>query len=506
MIKYNMLIILFLLFSNVYAAENSETVVNYSPFEIIEKKLKLEEKQFIELWKKSDKNEKKEIEELLKDLYINLHNIRHYKAFRDLWKKFNWQKDKITILYPASGGHIAPFEIIHSGKIKEATFIFTEVDHSVIPRLEILLRELENHGFYRDVEIKIFPLYGQIYESTVPAKDASQEEVQRWIKSEINKKGQAPPLEVIFSFKFNNSLIYLNLILKGTSKNKGSTDLYRIDDFEKADLIITHDWSFDPRENLHLLKLFIESACAINKKNILIMMENLESYPMPIDIKIFNIISKTNLDYGHSYYYTLPNNKQIEWEGEFSLYGGGVILNPDLNFFCDLNEAEKRFLFDLIILKEYGFDRANYDIINMKKVPAPLLLDLYIGYSYKNIDGNKISSEYLTEIVENISIILSKNKDEKISNNLCKYIKLFRKTLEEMSNSKKRNEKVFIQDNSLSNPFLVKESTKINLQKAKNDPQKIRDILKIDEYNSKKALTSLNKKYKIINKFCNDFN
>lgn len=492
--KLYIFITLFLLdFSMCIYSQGKQSSI--SPFEKLENKFKSDEKNLIQQWHESNSDKRKIIENSLKDLYENWHNIRHYKAFGEILHNFQYSKEKISVLYPASGAHIAPFEIFHNGNFNEINFIFTEIDVKVIPRLEILLNEMLKEGFYKNLSSKIFPLENSKYSKIQPpAVTSSQDIIKNWVEKTIKETGEAPPIKVIFSFEFKKTIVNLYLIFKGNSIEKGSTDYYRAEDYAKVDLLISHDISFDPRENLAFLKSFIDSACILNKKKISVIIEDLENYPQPLDLSLFNIVKRTNKSYGHSSFFKLPDGNILETEGDFSLYEGAVLLEPNLELFCKLNNDEKNIIFNLILFKDYVFYRKNYDLIDEKKIPAPILLDLYKGFGYKDIEENDISKkrDFLLELSKKSIEILKNNKDFFLNNWLCISLKNFKNNMQEIIDNKEKFINKNFEKNNISNLFLISENTKKTYKKALQSQKEIEMKLENDKIEIKKALSFLN--------------
>lgn len=474
---------------------SEEEQIQISPFEKLENKFKSDEKKLAQKWHGSDSTEREIIKNSLKDLYEKWHNIRHYKAFKEILHNFNYSKEKITVLYPASGAHIAPFEIFHNGNFKEVNFIFTEIDVKVIPKLEILLQEMQKEGSYKNLSSKIFPLENlKYYKIPPPTVISSQDIIKNWVEKTINETGEAPPLKVIFSFEYKKSIVNLHLIFKGNVIENGITDYYRPEDFEKADLLISHDLSFDPRENLALLKTFIDSACILNKNKIFVLIEDLENYPQPLDLSLFNIVKRTNKPYGHSSYFKLPDGNILETEGDFSLYEGAVLLEPNLELFCKLNNYERNTIFNLILFKDYAFYRKNYDLIDGKKIPAPILLDYYIGFGYKDIEKNDIrkKNDFLLELSKQSIKILKNNKNSSLNNWLCFSLQKFKNNMQKIIDNKEKFSNKNFEKNNISNLFLISEKTKKTYKKALQSEKEIEKKLENDKIEIKKALSFLN--------------
>lgn len=471
-------IILLLLFSFIlFSSENKEF------FADLKNNLDNDIKRILNRYPTANYDEKLKLINFLEEKYQFLHNIRHYKAFSDLFKNFKFEKDHITILYLGSGAHIAPLEILKAKNFKKVDFIYTEINALVSVQLEYLLGTLSSLNYIKNLEIKVTPLPESNFFST------SQEEINRWVREFIESNKQSPPVMITYSFKFNNTDTSINLIINGKSDSKGSTPYYKASDFLKSDLIITHDWSFDPRENLSILKSTIDSCCTLNKKNIYVLMEDITKYPQPLDLTLFNIKKETSYDFGHSKYFNLPEGEKLDYEDEPALYKGAVILEPDLSFWCSLSADERETIFNLIIFKDYGFYRRNCDIFKGKILLSPPLLDIYVGYGYKDISGNNLlqQNDYLSNLSEKaIKVVkkISRTPQKKI---LCNYLKDFKESLK---NIFPYNEKLISQknkENAFSNPFLFSENSKKEFLKALKAKDKLKERLNKDKEEAMKS-------------------
>jgi hypothetical protein len=291
----------------------------------------------------------------VEDDYRTLHDLRNREAFSALWEGLGWQRDRLRVLYIASGSHLAPLTLLFSGApVKEAEFTFTEIDPAVPGRIRTLLRRLERLGL----------------------KDLAE---------------RASGRETVFTFACGVTRTTLRIILgpKGGA-GAGETPFTR-EDLERSDVVMTHDWAGDQHDNLALLFDIVRTACASRRERPLaVFMEDLEAHPFPVDLTLFHPAARTPLPYGHLEHASLPDGTQLRAENGPALYGGAVALVPDWKALCALNPSQMETVFNVLLFSDFLFDRLNVDEVEGRKVTAPLLLDLGTGYGYRTIRGEDV--------------------------------------------------------------------------------------------------------------------
>ncbi|GEM_PF-1940119 len=362
------------------------------PFETLEADLRAASAQIAGAWTRAEADDRPLKEAALRSALEGLHDIRHHAAFGDLWDRWSFPGERIEVLYPASGAHLAPLEFVHRGRLREAIYTYTEIDPAMIPRLEAVLRRLSDLGFYQDLASAIVPLPLKPGDKGLPAPAAGDpERVRAWVRKSIEATGAAPPMEVSFAFRYRETRVLLRLLLKAWSAHPGSTEYYRGEDLAKADLVVTHDLSFDPREHLAFLRSCVESACALGRRRPLaVMMEDLSRHPARMDLSPFGIRAETRLPYGHAAFVLLPDGSRTETEDGPPLYEGGVLLEPDLAAWRMLAASQRTALFNLVLFRDHGFDRRNVDLSGGRRVEAPPILDWHTGYGHRDIEGRDL--------------------------------------------------------------------------------------------------------------------
>jgi hypothetical protein len=251
----------------------------------------------------------------------------------------------------------------------------------------------------------------------------------------------------------------------------GSTSYYRIGDLEQADLLVTHDWDSTPVGNFRVLLDFMESyRKGDGSRRLAVMMEDLEAHPFPIDLEFFNPVARSGLGYGHVEYVTLPSGERLKEEDGLALYGGGVILEPDMDFFRTLSERRLEAFFDVVVFAPYIYDRYNVDVIGGRRVIAPPILDLAIGYGYHDIRGKDLRGErgFLTGLARAALGFLweTPTLPPALRSKGCAMLRTYRNALKEKS---ERDPKPLLACESpemASNPFLTFPKTRERFEQA----------------------------------------
>ena len=407
------------------------------PFDALEADLRKEGERTTASWQQAQPAGRPALEATLKAAYEGLHDIRHYEAFGELWDKWAYKGETLDVLYPASGAHLAPLEFVHRGHLREASFTFTEIDPAMIPRLEANLLRLVKLGFYSDLAAALTPLPLRPGEQGVPPPQGEgPDRIQAWIRESIRTTGAAPPLEAAFTFRYRETRVRLRLLLNASSAAPGSTEYYRGEDLAKADLVVTHDISYDPREHLAFLRSCIESACSQDRRRPLaVMMEDLARYPFPMDLTPFNARAATRLPYGHAAFVRMPDGTRSEAEDGPTLYKGAILLEPDLALWRGLSVPERTALFNLILLRDHGFDRRNVNLIDGRRVEAPAILDWHMSYGRKDIDGRDLRDRkgFLAALARTCISTVGRLPQGPFRSWLCSSLQSFRSTLERMA-------------------------------------------------------------------------
>jgi hypothetical protein len=383
-------------------------------------------------------------EEKLEALYGILHDIRNYQAFQELWQAWGWSKPQLDALYVGSGSHIAPLVFLETGTLKRARFTFTEVDPHAPARLEAMLGLMQTRGVFTGLTVHWRPV--DVTSLTARWKAAlagpDGEALQTSLDAFVPWYGRAaddlkvnPGFEVFYRFRAGACEVELRMLVGATEAKEGSTACYRLSDFQKADLFITHDWDSSPRGNLALLLEVLSSyPRGDQERPLAVMMEDLEKYPYPVDMEIFHPVARSKSGYGHVEYAHLPSGRRLLAEDGATLYGGGVILQPDTRYFNALPPERLEALFDLLLFAPGVYDRFNVDVIGGRRVSAPPILDIDVGYGYRDVRGRDLrgSSEFPQGLAGSAIALVSgpPTPPAPVFGALCGLLTLYRSALE----------------------------------------------------------------------------
>jgi hypothetical protein len=465
------------------------------PFDTLEADLRKEAARTTASWRQAPAAGRPALEAALKAAFEGLHDIRHYAAFGELWDRWSFAGETLDVLYPASGAHLAPLEFVHRGRLREASFTFTEIDAAMIPRLEANLLRLVKLGFYSDLAAALTPLPPRPGEQGIPIPQGGEPaRVQAWIRESIRTTGTAPPLEAAFTFRYRGTRVRLRLLLKASSTHPGSTEYYRGEDLAKADLVVTHDISFDPREHLAFLRSCIESSCAQERRRpIAVMMEDLALHPARLDLSPFGVLAATRLSYGHAAFVQMPDGTRIEAEDGPPLYEGAVLLEPDLSLWRGLTPPERTALFNLVLLRDHGFDRRNVDLVGGRRVEAPAILDWHMGYGHKDVDGRDLRGRkgFLAALAGACISTAGRLPDGPLRGWLCSSLDAFRSTLERIASRDGRAAVRAAAAASSDHPFLSAPETRKQFQTAVSGAESVGKLLQADGVEAGTAVREL---------------
>lgn len=309
----------------------------------------------------------------LKRNYRVLHDLRNRKAFIDLWKNLGWKEKRLSVLYLASGSHLAPLSLLATGPpLDAAEFIYTDIDPLVPERVGALLRRMEGEGLS---DLRESPWNG----------------------------GRE------FRFHFGRTAVSLRVAVETIGAAPGVPPSSDPKMLRGADVVVTHDWSGDPRDNLAILFTIVETACSMEGgRPPFVFMEDLERHPYAVDLTLFNPKARTGRPYGHREHARSPDGTRLEAEDGPPLFGGGIALAPDWNALCALGDAQRETLFDTLLFSGQLFDRGNVDIVGGVRLEAPALLDLGTGFGYRDIRGARRQGEpgYLSALASRAAALL----------------------------------------------------------------------------------------------------
>jgi hypothetical protein len=466
-----------------------------TPFGALEADLRSEVARTSAAWRKAPAAGRSSLEATLKSAFDGLHDIRHFAAFGELWNRWSFAGKTLEVLYPASGAHLAPLEMVHRGHLREATFTFTEIDAAMIPRLEANLVRLSKLGFYSDLASSLTPLPPRPDERSVPPpRDGNPASLQAWIGDSIRASGKAPPLEATFTFRYRETRVRLRLVLRAHSIAPGSTEYFRGEDLAKADLVVTHDLSFDPREHLAFLRSCIESSLAQERrKPLVVMMENLARHPAHLDLSPFGVRAATLLPYGHAAFVNMPDGTRTETEEGPPLYDGALLLAPELPLWRKLAPSERTALFNLVLLRDQGFDRHNVDLVGGRRVEAPAILDWQGGYAHKDIDGRDLRGQkgFLAPLAGACASAAGHLPDGRLRGWLCSSLDTFRSTLERIATRDCRAAVRAAAAASPNHPFLFDPKTRAQFQSAVSATEAVIRLLQSDGEEARLAVREL---------------
>jgi len=382
----------------------------------------------------------------LQVLYYYLHDLRNHQTFWELWRAWPHSTDRLRVLYPGSGSHLAPLVFLFGDPApKSVSYTYTELDPGAANRLDALLRVMERAGLLSGLSVRMGPIGPPSLEArwkaalAAPGGEGLSTDLGRfvpWFMEAAEGIQPAPGLMVEFKFRAGRSEGRILLLIGVRDNQAGSTEYYCAQDLAGADLLVTHDWDSAARGNLKVLYDVVESSRKMGRKQPLaIMMEDLRRLPQPVDLALFHPTAASSGPYGHLPYVTLPSGERLDTEDGEAVCPGGVILEPDLRPLTALTSFQLDSLFDLLLLAGPLFDRGNVDVVEGCRITAPLLLDLATGYGYREIHGMDLrgvgKGEFLEELARGAIDLLRSPLASAPGQRepLCALVSLFERTL-----------------------------------------------------------------------------
>ena len=285
-----------------------------------------------------------------------LHRLRNAEAMTELVGSLPPSERPETILYLASGAHLAPLvvcEALPGGR--PCRLIMTEIDAGVQNGIEAGLEELQNAGCLRGLK-------------SGPAIEGSSGR-RMWSADLVGGRPVTVELRV-FDPRDDAPLVTAALA-------------------DEADLVISHDWTGDPLGNLQVIRWFLGAARERAGSPPLLMIEDLRRHPYPVDLDVFSPVASTTKPYGHRESDAGPG-RHGRVELGTPIFGGGVLLAFSDPWWRKLSTDQLEGSFDFLLLNEFDIDRQNVLEGGEDPLLAPMLLDWWTGFGARDIDGSRI--------------------------------------------------------------------------------------------------------------------
>ncbi len=280
-----------------------------------------------------------------------LHQLRNGPAMAELVASLPAQDRPQRLLYLAAGSHLAPLVVCEALPGDAACSLrYTEIDASVQERIERGLQALH--------------LEGCLSAPSSTAAFTSADGERTW------------------HFELAGHAVDLTLLV--TVPGAGSS-LLSPDDLVWPQLVISHDWSGDPIENLRVIRAYLLAARAERPATLpLLMIEDLERHPYPIDLTLFMPLARTALPYGHR-----ASSAGIARHGGeelgVGLFGGGVLLGFGHTWWLQGEQASLDGVLDLLLLNRFDSKRQNVLEGGDDPLLAPALLDWWTAFGDRSV-------------------------------------------------------------------------------------------------------------------------
>ncbi len=290
------------------------------------------------------------------DVGTELHRLRNLEAMIELVEALQPDQRPRTILYLASGDHLAPLGLCELlTEDLPCRLIMTEIDVDVQEGIAEVLSDLQLAGC-------ISGLTGG------PA-----------IKGRSGTRGWAG--------KLGSRPFFVELRVSDPDQ---MAPLVTPEMLDEADLVISHDWSGEPLGNLQVVHGYLQAA----RKNAALppplMIEDLQAHPYETDIGAFSPAAASAGNYGHRASDAGPG-RHGRVELGTPIFGGAVLLGFADAWWRELSDEQLAGVFDFLLLNQFDIDRQNVLEGGSDPLLAPALLDWWTGYGARGIDGEAIT-------------------------------------------------------------------------------------------------------------------
>ncbi len=281
------------------------------------------------------------------------HQLRNHRAVAELVAALPEDRRPADILYLASGSHLGALAACSGLPAGiPCRLVFTEVDAAVQQDLAAGFAALAAAGAVSDVE------------SGRPLGEAGGR--RRWR----------------FALDGRPVSLTLDVVPPGDDPPLVRPELLR-----DADLVISHDWSGDPIGNLEVIRELLAAADAAGLEGPpLLMIEDLEAHPYPVDLTLLGPLARTSAPYGHR-----GSDAGLGRHGEVELgtplFGGGVVLGFGDGWWRNVGDRQRAAVLDLLLLSEFDDRRRNVLEGGSEPLLAPALLDWWTGYGERTLGG-----------------------------------------------------------------------------------------------------------------------
>ncbi len=264
-----------------------------------------------------------------------------------------------SVLYPASGIHVAPLVLCEALPTGEPFLLeLTELDPSTAGPIGDLLADFEGADVISDLK----------------------------------------PLDAAHGWQFR--LAGHPVTLRIRLLPAGTTALLSPELLAGHDMVVSHDWAGDPVGNLRVILEFLDAA----RESLpapLLMIEDLEAHPYPISLDLFETLARTSLPYGHrAGPVALEGHPRLELGPP--LFRGAVILGFPDPWWLQLDRRTLGRALDLLIFDRFGWSRRNVLAPGPPPVVPPAVLDHWTGFGARTVEGPPEYPEpaFIGEMVE----------------------------------------------------------------------------------------------------------
>jgi hypothetical protein len=184
----------------------------------------------------------------------------------------------------------------------------------------------------------------------------------------------------------------VTLVARGPGGTSGRPALVHAEDLEDVDLVVSHDWSGDPLVNLRVVLELLDAVRRRGGPAPLLMLEDLERHPYPIDLSLFGPRARSARPYGHR-----TSEAGVGQHGTVELgtplFGGAVLLGFGDPWWREVPWDTVLGVAEFLVLHQFGTARQNVLEGGTDPLLAPAMLDWWTGYGYRTVAGPDLRSD-----------------------------------------------------------------------------------------------------------------
>jgi len=327
---------------------------------------------------------------------LRRHQLRSWRTMWQLVQQLPRQRRPRSILYVASGIHLAPLVLCEAlPRGVPCRLEFTELNGSTAGAISDLLGTMATAGV----------IDALVHEPREPG---------------------------VWHFSLNDHRVELRLRILSSSQGR----LISPELLDDHDMVISHDWAGDPVSNLGVIYQLLLASRETGRVPLL-MIEDLQAHPYPIDLDLFGVAARCRLAYGHRSSGRPGQVSHSAIELGAPVFGGAVVLSFDDPWWARIPAPDLENVLNLLIFDRFGWSRRNVLATGPPPVVPSSLLDWWTGFGARTVEGKleRPSTTFIDGMVR-ASVRAAKEMGPTCRAALCKELEALRSTIDDLADGK----------------------------------------------------------------------